>query len=271
VAEVIVADQQHHRAQLRKSYQALGFTGDDLDRRVDAELTDLRFDREDIVADQRAMYDDPEAIERISPDGDGRYAVGWGWCWEPVDPYACDRIVGEIPEPGEAQQWVRLPHTGLRVPHDRLKVTDLEQTPTHNWPACTATLTLDGQPVGVIRNDGNGGDPALACDPDRWGWQRMADYAAASRRYGQAVTEQQVLDALVIECEVNQAIRAAQATGGALARLIDTNGTIRELRPITPAPRHLQEVLESGRTLTRGGDQQWEIWTGASWFVVPGA
>jgi hypothetical protein len=123
----------------------------------------------------------------------------------------------------------------------------------------------------VIRNDRNGGDTALASDPARWGWQRMADYAAASRRHGQPATEQQVLDALFTECEVDHAIRTAEATGGALARLIDTNGTIRELRPITPAPRHLQEVLDLGRTLACGPDQQWEIWTGASWFFVPGA
>src|SRR5262249_35329180 len=152
--------------------------------------------------------------------------------------------------------WVRLAHTGLRAPHGRLKVTDLEQTPTHNWPAYTATLTLDGQPVGVIRNDDNGGDTDLASDPARWGWQRMADYAAACPRHGQPASEQQVLDALVTECEVDQAIRAAQATGGALARLVDADGTIRELRPLTPAPRDLEQVLGLGSTLTRGPDQQ---------------
>jgi hypothetical protein len=31
------------------------------------------------------------------------------------------------------------------------------------------------------------------------------------------------------------------------------------------------ELLELGRDLTRGPDQQWEIWTGASWIAVPGA
>jgi hypothetical protein len=271
VAEAIVADQQQHRTQLRESYRARGLTGEDLDRRVDAEITDLHFDGQDIIADQRVMYEDPEAIERIEPDGEGRYVVmGWNWCWEATDPYACDRIVGELPEPGQEQQWVRLPHTGLRVPHDRLKVTDLQQIPTHNWPAYTATLTLDGQSVGAIHNDGNGGDTTLACDPARWGAQRMADYAAACRRHGQPATQQQVLDALVTECELDQATAAAHAAGGALARLIDTNGSIRELRTITPAPRHLQEVLDLGRTLTRGTDQQWEIWTGAAWFAVPG-
>jgi hypothetical protein len=35
-----------------------------------------------------------------TPDADGRYVVmGWNWCWEAVDPYACDRIVGDLPDP----------------------------------------------------------------------------------------------------------------------------------------------------------------------------
>ena len=50
-------------------------------RRVNAELADLRFDGDDIIADQRIMADDPQAIERISPDTHGRYTVmGRNWC-----------------------------------------------------------------------------------------------------------------------------------------------------------------------------------------------
>ena len=100
VAEAIVADQHQQRHQLRETLGTQGVSADELDRRVDAEMADLRFDGDDIIADQRAMADDPDAIERISPDADGRYVVmGWNWCWQPVDPYACDRIVGDLPDP----------------------------------------------------------------------------------------------------------------------------------------------------------------------------
>ncbi|MGW3890477.1 DUF4314 domain-containing protein [Micromonospora chokoriensis] len=103
VAEAIVADQQRHRDQYRQSLREQGVPADDLDRRVDAELAGLSFDGDVIVADQRALSDDPDAIDRITPDGDGRYVVmGRSWCWEAVDPYACDRIVGDLPDSDQA-------------------------------------------------------------------------------------------------------------------------------------------------------------------------
>ncbi|WP_328372737.1 DUF4314 domain-containing protein [Micromonospora zamorensis] len=103
VAEAIVADQQRHRDQYRDSLRDEGVPEDELDRRVDAALVDLSFDGDVIVADQRALSDDPDAIERIAPDGDGRYVVmGRSWCWEAVDPYACERIVGDLPDPDQA-------------------------------------------------------------------------------------------------------------------------------------------------------------------------
>ncbi|WP_435585886.1 DUF4314 domain-containing protein [Micromonospora aurantiaca (nom. illeg.)] len=103
VAEAIVADQQRHRERYRDSLREQGVPADDLDRRVDAELADLSFDGDVIVADQRTLSDDPEAIERITPDRDGRYVVmGRSWCWEAVDPYACDQIVGDLPETPQA-------------------------------------------------------------------------------------------------------------------------------------------------------------------------
>ncbi|MGC5288897.1 DUF4314 domain-containing protein [Micromonospora sp. DT231] len=103
VAEAIVTDQQLHRDQYRDSLRDEGVPEDELDRRVDAALADLSFDGDVIVADQRALSDDPDAIERMAPGGDSRYVVmGRNWCWEAVDPYACDRIVGDLPDPDQA-------------------------------------------------------------------------------------------------------------------------------------------------------------------------
>ncbi|MFJ2081292.1 DUF4314 domain-containing protein [Micromonospora chokoriensis] len=99
VAEAIVADQRRHRDRYRDSLREQGVPADDLDRRVDADLANLSFDGDVIVADQRALSNDPDAINRITPDGDGRYVVmGRSWRWEAVDPYACDRIVGDLPD-----------------------------------------------------------------------------------------------------------------------------------------------------------------------------
>ncbi|WP_431893253.1 DUF4314 domain-containing protein [Micromonospora haikouensis] len=103
VAEAIVADQRRHRDQYRHSLREQGVPENDLDRRVDEALADLTFDGDVIVADQRVLSDDPQAIDRINPDADGRYVVmGYSWCWEAVDPYDCDQIVGDLPDPGQA-------------------------------------------------------------------------------------------------------------------------------------------------------------------------
>ncbi|HZN73856.1 MAG TPA: hypothetical protein VFC00_19485 [Micromonosporaceae bacterium] len=76
VAEAIVADQQQQRLQYREGLRDAGTAEADLDRMVDEAYTSLVFDGDTIVADQRVMYDDPQAIERITPDIDGRRRMG---------------------------------------------------------------------------------------------------------------------------------------------------------------------------------------------------
>jgi hypothetical protein len=124
--------------------------------------------------------------------------MGRSWCWEAVDPADCDRIAGDLPAPGEQQQFALLTHTpGMRIPHDRLKVTALQQMPTANGVAFTATLALDGQPVGTIGNDGNGGPTALHSPNSLFGWRSMQSYLAGCRYLGEPASEERVLDALV--------------------------------------------------------------------------
>ncbi|MBM0273985.1 DUF4314 domain-containing protein [Micromonospora tarensis] len=100
VAEAIVADQQAARDSLRQSLAQGGLPEADLDRVVDQSMARLSFDGDAIVADFTRLEDDPDAIERVSPDTDGRYDVmGRSWTWLPVHPYDCDRIAGAIPDP----------------------------------------------------------------------------------------------------------------------------------------------------------------------------
>jgi hypothetical protein len=271
VAEAIVADQQQHRRELRESLQREGMPEPERDGRVNAELTDLRFDGDVIVADQRAQYDDPEAIERISADRDGRYVVmGWNWCWEAVDPYACDRIVGDLPDPGQEQEFEVLRHTpGLRVPHTRLRLTEMRYEAVSTGLAYTATLTVDGWPLATVTDDGAGAitlDPAdLAATNDG-----MRVYLANCRFQGSPVEMPRLLQALADEHFLDQAVAQAEADGGTQLRLVDDGGHTLALRPITPAPHGLREVLDLGRSLSRDPAQQWQIWTGTSWFTVPG-
>jgi Domain of unknown function (DUF4314) len=112
VAEAIVADQDRERAEARARYADAGLVEPVLSERIRDEYTLLSFDGDTIIADQSGLYDDPDAIERIAPDDEGRYCVmGRNWTWIAVDPTDCDQIVGELPELGRAQWWHMLTHT----------------------------------------------------------------------------------------------------------------------------------------------------------------
>ncbi|WP_233513751.1 DUF4314 domain-containing protein [Micromonospora craterilacus] len=267
VAEAIVADQQRHRDEYRNSLRELGVPADDLDRRVDAELADLSFDGDVIVADQRALSDDPQAIERLAPDGDGRYVVmGRSWRWEAVDPYACDRIVGDLPAPGTQQRFVELPHTGMRVPHDRLRVTDVQAVPG-TPPTSLITLALDEASVAEALSGADGS--CLSRLSAAFGRNDWAAYLSGCRQHGQPTSETQVLDALITEFQVGQAARQAAADGAVLTRLLDADGTILRLRPVWPAPRGHSARRQLGKWLRREDPhpqgQLWQWWTGTAW------
>jgi len=272
VAEAIVADQQEHRRELRESLQRQGVPEPELDQRVNAELTDLRFDGDVIIADQRAQYDDPEAIERISPDREGQYVVmGWNWCWEAVAPHDCDRIVGDLPAPGAQQQFVELPHTRLRVPHDRLRVSALQAMPETPGTSL-ATLALDGTPVAaaMIAPDGSHMSQLTAT----FGRKDWAAFLSSCRHHGRPASEGQVLDALATECQVTDAVHLAAADGGVLTRLLGADGTVLRLRPVWPAPIGHHARMRLGQRLRRENPHPqtylWQLWTGTEWKQLAG-
>lgn len=39
-----------------------------------------------VVVDSRVLHADPTQLEVVAPDETGRYRVGFGWCWDAVDP-----------------------------------------------------------------------------------------------------------------------------------------------------------------------------------------
>ncbi|WP_250008780.1 DUF4314 domain-containing protein [Actinoplanes sp. M2I2] len=273
VAEAIVTGHQDQRALVRAGLQQQGLPDAELDHRVDTELADLRFDGDVLIADQRVMADDPQAIHRCGPDLDGHYVVmGWNWCWQAVDPYRCDRIVGDLPLPGDQQQFEMLRHTpGLRVPHTRLQLTGVHPHRTGGdslGAAFTATLTLDGDPVAVVTADGTG--PITVNPPDADTTQpAFGCYVAACRHHGQQVTTGRLLQALADEDLIDHAITLADTRGATLLRLIDEAGRTDTMQQLTPIPRDLRELLALGGTLTRQPGRRWQTWTGRGWFTVP--
>jgi hypothetical protein len=161
----------------------------------------------------------------------------------------------------------------MRVPHDRLTVTALQQVPTPNGVAFTATLTLDGQPVGTITGDGDGGPTTLHSPNSLIGWRGMQAYLADCRYRGEPASEERVLDALVDEYDLARTVEQAQAGGGTVARLLDEAGFTLAVREVRPAPRgwdalrHLASHLAATAAHPRG--HEWLIWTGSSWYTLP--
>ncbi|MCW6004308.1 hypothetical protein K1W54_06895 [Micromonospora sp. CPCC 205371] len=267
VAEAIVAEQQAQRDRLHADLIGQGRSPDDAAGGVNDAMGTMRFDEDTIIVDETAVYGDPDAVTRIEPDRDGRYVVmGGSWCWQAVDPHDCDRIVGDLPAPGDEQQFVELPHTGMRVPHDRLRVTNLLMLP--GTPAASlATLALDDTPVAEARTSADGSDiTKLSAAFGSNDWTR---YVAGCRQHGLPVSEAGVLDALVIEFQVGQAARQAEADGGVLTRLVAADGSILRLRAVWPAPydhsarRQLGQRLRLQDPHPRG--HLWQWWTGTAW------
>jgi hypothetical protein len=271
VAEAIVADQQQQRAEFRRALADQGVPERDLDARVNESLADLSWDGDTIVADQRALYDDPEAFERISPDSEGRYVVmGRNWCWEAVHPEHCDRIVGDLPTPQSQQEFVLLDHTpGMLLPDDRLGVHIDRQWLTTSGLAFTGVLTLDGVEVAAIRDLADGRGAQLHPCGEEPVWPGLAPYSAACRLRGAAPTAQRLLDGLIDEYHVGVAIAEAQASDACVVRLIDDDGRTRILGA-APAPTSWVGHEHLARQLTdvfdgSGWSGEWQLWHGRDW------
>ncbi len=236
----------------------------------------LAFDGDAIVVGpghvDRGHGGDPRAVLRVEPDQAGRYPVGWGWTWTAVDPADCDRIVGQIPPAGLHQQFVPLIHTpDLRIPHDRVAVSSLQQMPTHNGVAFVADLTLDGRFAGRIENDGNGGPTTyFALNSSPFNWRHLYEYVHACRYRGQPVSEEFVLDALVDEVDLGQQVRAAAAARTTLVRLLDEHGYTLDIQAVRPAPATPSEWPGivgplTGRPPRYPAGRLWQIWDGTCW------
>jgi hypothetical protein len=270
VAEAIVADQQQQRADEQASLQAGGMPAVDARREVDNVLADLSFDGDTIVADQRAMYDDPDAVERVTPDDDGRYVVmGRNWRWEAVDPYACDRIVGNLPAAGSEQEFVYLTHTpGMRLPHDRLRLQMVSHWPVRGGLAYVGTLTLDGRPVATVGNDAAGNGHDLVCTQPTAA-EDLDAFRAGCRYQDMPVDWPRLLDALADEVYLAAAVKQSTADGETLVRAVDDAGHTLSLRPIPQRPSGWEALTSLGSQLTREGTGHWQMWTGRSWFSLP--
>jgi hypothetical protein len=268
VAEAIVADHGRMRAEMRADEIARGLSEPDAAATVDASVSAMWFDGDTIVVDQRTVDQDPDSIERIAVRDDGSWVVmGWNWCWTVVEPGDCDTIIGELPDPDGQQQYVALTHvSGVRVPHDRLRV--VASTPVDGNRNVVAYALADGPNiVGEIVDDRRiGAREVRAWDADVAAMMR--GFAEQCRHFGQSMTLPQVIDALIQEYDLAQQAAHADSVGGTLIRLLDDEWRVRHVEMvIAPRPQRreaLRELVRQRADIT--GGRTWERWTGREWI-----
>ncbi|MGC4886664.1 hypothetical protein [Micromonospora sp. DT227] len=121
---------------------------------------------------------------------------------------------------------VRHPHTGLRTPDDRFKVTSLSQHMAHDGVAFTANLKDRARIVGTIENEGYGGPTNFWCkfehsNPLHVSTGALEEYAALCRsERGGPVNIEDLLNDLVTEFETAKRIKAVEKRDGALLRML---------------------------------------------------
>ena len=181
-------------------------------------------------------------------------------------------------EPRPAADLVTLPHTGIRVPDPRLRVSSLRQLPTPDGVAYTATLRLGRTPVGTLHNEGRGGPTSYhpaAGSP--FGHRQLADFVAASRTTdGQPLTEEDLLEGLVTEYDNTKHVAAATRAGRSPLRLQAPLGAGDGLADVyytahrttaakvtTPAQRDALVAELRRREVVDGA--WWQLWTGQRW------
>ena len=172
---------------------------------------------------------------------------------------------------------ITLPHTGIRVPNRDLRVTAMRELPTPDGVAYTATLRLDGAPVGTAVNESMGGETNYLPAPGSpLGDQQLAVFVAASRGVdGQPLAIDELLDVLTEyenAKEVAKAVRAGRsplrlrAPLGEGPELADTYYTARHAtaaKVTTPAQRDALVADLRRRGVAEG--TWWQLWTGERW------
>ena len=163
---------------------------------------------------------------------------------------------------------ITLVHTGLQVPHTRIRVTHVDQLDTPHGIAWTARLCEDATLLGTITNAGNGG-PTEFTPTSAHAGHVVAEFTAACRsRDGHLVDAETVLDALDGEYEYAALVAQADAERTYLVRGFDASGIPQvfelQARPEVPFDYALARAsaphLALGPRIVRA-----ELWMGDRW------
>ncbi|GAA4935750.1 hypothetical protein GCM10023224_15660 [Streptomonospora halophila] len=163
---------------------------------------------------------------------------------------------------------ITLVHTGLQVPHTRIRVTHVDQLETPRGIAWTARLCEDSTLLGTISNTGHGG-PTEFTPASAQARHVVEEFVTACRSGdGQPVDEEAVLDALDGEYEYAALVAQADADRTHVVRGFDASGIPQvfefRTRPGRPFDYALARAsaphLALGPRIVRA-----ELWMGDRW------
>jgi hypothetical protein len=173
---------------------------------------------------------------------------------------------------------LRLPHTGIQVPHRRLRVTDLKQVALTNGVAWTATLVLDARVVGQVENAGQYGETFFRPFARReFGEDELRAFAARCRSEdGEPANVEAVLEALVHEYEGEGVVRGYARRNQVPLRLLTTlpgsrtryPGEFRGVPVLGDSSTRLGAARSAVRAIPTDRTGTWQIWAGQGWEDV---
>ncbi|EXG81984.1 hypothetical protein [Cryptosporangium arvum] len=169
-----------------------------------------------------------------------------------------------------------VPHTWLYAPRNpTLTITSFQEAPTPDGVACTATISVNDEAVGLLHNDGRGGATVFHSNGNpRFGPADMTAFVAACRTHnGGVLAAEWVFEELISSWSLEYAIQVARRTGHRVIRALDAIGeaeSAESLVVLNGAHRLVGTLAGSGRdaliahlTATSYGNEQrwWQVWT----------
>lgn len=180
---------------------------------------------------------------------------------------------------------IRLPQTGLHVPDAAFSVAAYRQRQGRDGVAFTASLRLRNKKVGVIENDGHGGETFFLPDSTAFGYLQLREYARLCRTEEDAeVDAEDLLNTLIEEQQAAKWVTDAVKKGLLALRqmehsLYDVGGD--PLPGLPPRPtRDLATNKPGNQAQTRqlaaeilkkypvGEHGWWQMWNGSGWHDI---
>ncbi|MEU6618567.1 hypothetical protein [Streptomyces parvus] len=175
----------------------------------------------------------------------------------------------------DPKNLIRLPHTGLQVPHTRYHLADFQQMEMTCGIAYNASVYEGERMVGVIENKGNGGgtwfNPATYDDS-----RAVHEFVTACRVDDQTLYDGEALDHLITEHETALQVAKCARQRETLVRGSDADGLPAVSLVFGTLPARLKSphspVLSLIVRQLKASDPDvtaWEFWTGDAWEPLP--